>query len=298
MTASVAGNQYGKAEVRMVAVTREGERHDFCDLNVGITLSGDLDDVHVTGDNSAVVPTDTQKNTVFAFAKEAPVGEIEEFALRLGRHFVGAFRSITRARVHIESCGWDRIEVDGTPHPHAFRRADAEVRTATAVCEKGAEWVLSGLQDLVVLKSSGSEFTGFISDRYTTLQETRDRILCTAVTARWRHAAVDTDTDWGGSFGLARTTLLERFAMTHSRSLQQTLYAMASGVIETQPGIAEVRLSLPNRHHFVVDLAPFGLTNENEIFRVEDRPYGLIEAAIVAAGAPPPGPAWDPYPLL
>jgi urate oxidase len=280
----------------MVAVDRAAENHAFSDLTVGVTLSGDLVDVHTTGDNANVVPTDTQKNTVFAFAKEAPVGEIEVFGLRLARHFVSGFESIQRARVHIESAAWRRIEVGGEPHPHAFASAGSEVRTATVVCDAGGEWVVSGLQGLIVLKTAGSEFTGYIKDDYTTLKETRERILSTAVSARWRHTGVDAD--WAASFAAARTQLLERFADTHSLSLQQTLYAMAAGVLGERPEIAEVRLSMPNRHHFVVDLSPFGLENDNEIFRVEDRPYGLIEASILRDGAPPPGPSWDPYPLL
>jgi urate oxidase len=297
---AISINQYGKAEVRMVAVKRDAERHEFCDLNVSIALSGDLDAVHISGDNANVVATDTQKNTVFAFAKEAPVGEIEEFALRLARHFVATYEPISRARVQIESAGWARIEVAGAPHPHAFRRDGTEMRTATAICDAvQGEWVLSGLTDLVVLKTTGSEFHGFIEDRFTTLKETRDRILCTAVTARWRHASADTTgTDFAESFKVARATLLERFASTHSLSLQQSLHAMASGVIEARPEIVEVRLSLPNRHHIAVDLEPFGLRNDDEIFRVDDRPYGLIEASIVATGALDAGPAWDPYPLL
>lgn len=296
MKVIVGGNQYGKAEVRMAAVTRGPDRHELTDLTVSISLSGDLDDVHVSGDNANVVATDTQKNTVFAFAKQAPIGEIEEFALRLGRHFVSEYDAIKRARVHIEAQAWQRIAADGRPHPHAFRRAGSELRTATAVCESEREWVISGIQDLLVLKTAGSEFAGFIDDRYTTLQETRDRILCTAVNARWRHLGVDGD--WAESFRASRDLLLERFADTHSLSLQQTLYAMASGVIEARAEIMEVRMSMPNRHHFVVDLKPFGLENDNEIFRVEDRPYGLIEASILRDDAPPPGPAWDPYPLL
>jgi urate oxidase len=298
MSVVVGSNQYGKAEVRIVAVERGAQGHTFCDLNVGIALSGDLDDVHVTGSNANVVPTDTQKNTVFAFAKEAPVGEIEEFGLRLGRHFVSEFSPIRRARVRIESSSWRRIPVgeDGEGHPHAFESAGSELRTATVVCETDGEWVVSGLRDLVVLKTSGSEFTGFVKDRYTTLQETRERILSTAVTAQWRHAGVDCD--WGESFAAARRLLLDRFAQTHSLSLQQTLHAMAAAVLGEREEIVEVRMSMPNRHHFVVDLTPFGLTNENEIFRVEDRPYGLIEAAILVEGAGPAGPAWDPYPFL
>jgi urate oxidase len=284
-------NQYGKAEIHMVAVERDGPRHAIRDLTVGIALSGDLEDVHLSGDNAHVVATDTQKNTVFAFAKEQPIGAIEDFALRLGRHFVSSFAPIARARVHVAEDAWDGMG------DHAFARAGREVRVATAVCEQGAEWVVSGLQDLVVLKSTDSEFEGFIRDRYTTLPETSDRVLATAVTARWRHAAPASD-DWDASFAGARGLLLDTFAGTYSRSLQGTLYAMADAMLSGRPELAEVRMSLPNRHHFVVDLSPFGLENRNEVFHADDRPYGLIEACVLAPGAPPAGPAWDPYPLL
>jgi urate oxidase len=283
-------NQYGKAETHLVRVYRDGDEHSLRDLTVSVALAGDLEAVHVSGDNAAVLPTDTQKNTVYAFAKEAPVGEIEAFALRLGRHFLGG--AIRRARVEIAEAPWARI--DG--HPHAFVQAGGERRTCAAIVEPDGEWVLSGLADLVVLKSTGSEFWGFPRDRYTTLAETRDRVLATAVTARWRHAGAGSD--WGASFAGAREALLRAFADTHSLSLQQTLHAMGSALLETRPEVAEVRLSMPNKHHFVVDLSPFGLENPNEVFHADDRPYGLIEGAVLRDDAPPAGPAWDPYPLL
>jgi urate oxidase len=209
---------------------------------------------------------------------------------------VDDFETITQARVYVEEYPWARIEVGGVPHDHAFLRASSEVRTATVVAREGQAWVVSGLADLVVLKSTGSEFTGYIKDRYTTLQETTDRILATAVTARWRHGTLDVD--WAKSFAETRRLLLEAFATTHSLSLQQSLYAMAEAAITTRPEVVEVRMSMPNKHHFVVDLSPFGLTNDNEVFHADDRPYGLIEAAIVEDGAPDAGPAWDPYPML
>ena len=289
MPVALGVNQYGKAEVRVVRVLRDGDEHSLKDLNVGITLSGDMAEVHLTGDNANVVPTDTQKNTVYAFAAEG-VGEIEDFALRLGRHFARGFAPIRRARVQIEEYGWERLAVGGEPHPHAFRRAGGEVRTATAVCDEASEWVVSGLSELVVLKSTGSEFTGYLSDKYTTLEPTRDRILATAVTARWRHAGAEAD--WGESFAAARGLLLETFASTHSLSLQQTLHAMGERVLRHRDELVEVRLALPNKHHFLVDLTPFELDNPNEVFYAADRPYGLIEGTVLREGAPEPGLAW------
>ena len=291
MASLLGTNQYGKAEVHMVTVSRDGARHAIRDLTVGIALSGDLADVHLTGDNAHVVPTDTQKNTVYAFAKEAPVGAIEEFGLRLGRHFVSSFAPISRARVHIVEAGWDRLG------DHSFRQSGAESRVATVVCEAEESWVVSGLEGLVVLNSTDSEFEGFLEDRYTTLAETKDRVLATAVAARWRHASASS-ADWDASFGAARGLLLDTFATTYSKSLQGTLYAMADAMLTGRPELAEVRMSLPNKHHYVVDLSPFGLENDNEVFHADDRPYGLIEAAVLAPDAPPGGPVWDPYPLV
>ena len=292
MAVHLGPNQYGKAENRLVTVSRNGSGHSLRDLTVSTSLRGELAATHLTGDNSGVVPTDTQKNTVYAFAKEAPVGEIEEFALRLGRHFVGSFDQITGARVLIEEHGWGRIPANS----HSFVRGSDEKRT-TAVTIAGSDaWVVSGLRDLVVLKTTGSEFHGYPRDRYTTLPETSDRILATAVSAQWRFAGLDVD--WAKSFVEARDALLAAFADTHSLSLQQTLYAMGSAVIEARPEIAEVRLSLPNKHHFVVDLSKFGLVNDNEVFYAADRPYGLIEGTVLRDDAPDPGQAWHTLPAF
>jgi urate oxidase len=301
MEFSLGANQYGKSQVRMVAVDRSTPIHRFADLNVSITLSGDLDDVHLNGSNANVVATDTQQNTVYAFARDGGVGELEAFGLRLARHFVADFAPITRARVNLESSAWNRIPVEGEPHSHSFVAAGSDLRVAEVVVDAGAEpgeWVLSGIKDLIVLKTTGSEFSGFIRDEYTTLAETDDRILSTSVNARWRHGALLEPGEWNASYANARGAMLARFAAVHSLSLQQTLYEMGVGIMQASPGVVEARFSMPNRHHFVVNLEPFGLDNPNLIFKVQDRPYGLIEGEIRADGAPPAGPAWEAYPLL
>src|SRR6201985_2492597 len=194
MAITFGDNQYGKAEVRLVHITRDGDRHQIKDVNVSSALRGDFADAHLTGDNAKVVATDTQKNTVYAFAQQYGVGEIEEFALHLGRHFVDDFEPVTGAKISIEEYGWDRITVDGTEHDYAFSRAGGGTRTTDVTVDGDQSWVVSGLTGLVVLKSTGSEFAGFPRDRYTTLAETSDRILATAVTARWRYAS--TEVNW------------------------------------------------------------------------------------------------------
>jgi urate oxidase len=288
VTIRLGDNQYGKAETHVVRVTR-GATHELKDMTVSISLAGDFAATHLTGDNAHVVPTDTQKNTVFAFAKD-PVGEIEDFALRLGRHFVSDHRAVRRARVSIAEQPWARITVGGRPHPHAFEQAGSEQRLTAVTCTEESEWVVSGITGLTLLKTTGSEFRGYRQDHYTTLPETRDRVLATAVDVRWRYAGKDVD--WIEERREARRLLVETFATKHSLSLQQTLYAMGEAVLEARPEIAEIRLSMPNKHHFVVDLQPFGLNNENEVFYASDRPYGLIEGTVARDDAAPADEAW------
>jgi len=285
-------NQYGKAETHLVRVTKggDGDTHEIKDVTVSVALAGDFAASHLEGDNSKVVPTDTQKNTVFAFAKEGPVGEIEDFALRLARYFVHEFESVHRARVSIEEHPWTRITVGGKPHPHSFIRGGSEKRSTVVTCMADEAWVVSGLFDLVLLKSTGSEFWGYPRDRYTTLQETHDRVLSTAVTARWRYG--QTDVDWGAAFEEIRRLLIEAFAAKHSLALQQTLYTMGELVLKAHAEVAEVRLAMQNKHHFVVDLSPFGLENDNEVFYASDRPYGLIEGTVTRDDAPESRQAW------
>jgi urate oxidase len=284
-------NQYGKAETRVVRIVRDGAVHHIRDLNVSVALSGDMDEVHLSGSNANVLPTDTTKNTVYAFAKEHGIASPEQFGILLARHFVTGQEAIHTARIRIEEYGWERIETSGTSR-HSFVRTGQETRTAQVAFD-GERWeVISGLTDLTVLNSTDSEFRGFVKDEYTTLPEARDRILATEVHARWRYAWRSDDDgepapDWERGYAGARGDLLAAFAETYSLSLQQTLYQMGARVIENRPAIDEIRLSLPNKHHFLVDLEPFGLKNDNEVYVAADRPYGLIEATVLRDGVRP-----------
>lgn len=283
----LGANQYGKAENRVVRIVRDTPVHEIRDLNVSTSLRGDFADAHVSGDQAQVLPTDTQKNTAFAYAKLHGVTSPEDYGLALGRRLLEATPAASSAQVRIEEYSWDRIG------DHSFVKRGGAVRTAVVTVGRDETHVLSGVQDLVVLNSTDSEFKGFLKDEFTTLAEADDRILATSLVARWRHTAVDTD--WNASYDAAMATLLETFAGTYSRALQETLHAMGSALLETQPGIAEIRFSAPNKHHFLVDFSGFdveGLTNDGEVFIAADRPYGLIEAQVTRDDAPPAGDAW------
>ena len=281
-------NQYGKAEIRVVRVFRDRDPHELVDYNVSVALSGGQEAPHLSGDNSPVLATDTQKNTVYALAAEDDaVAQPESFGIRLARHFVEETGPITWARVQLEMYPWSRLH-----NPHAFVRDGRFVRTATVTYDGSGLRVVSGIRDLVVLKTTDSEFHGYLQDRYTTLEPASDRILATSLVAQWRHTSEEVD--WGASHDGVLAALQETFANHHSLALQHTLYEMGSAVLAGQPQIAEVRFSAPNRHHFAYDLARFGLENDNQVFHADDRPYGLIEATVCREGAPDPGGAFDP----
>jgi urate oxidase len=289
-------NQYGKAENRVVRIVRDGDTHHIKDLNVSVALSGDMADVHYSGSNAHVLPTDTTKNTVFAFAKKHGIESAEQFGIHLARHFVTSQEPIGRARIRIQEYSWERIGTsDGASRfigaedvKHSFVRKGQETRT-TQITFDGSSWeVISGLKDLTVLNSTNSEFWGYVKDEYTTLKEAYDRILATDVTACWRYTWGGDEErmpNWERSYAAARKHILEAFAETYSLSLQQTLYQMGSRVINSRPEIDEIRFSLPNNHNFLVDLEPFGLKNDNEVYFAADRPYGLIEGTVLRDGA-------------
>lgn len=278
MSYDLTWNQYGKAEVRVVHVDRSGPLHAVRDLNVTTALRGDFGPAYTDGDNARVLTTDAQKNTVFGLARETGVGEPEEFALALARQLLAASPHADVARVVVEQFPWTALGGGG----HAFSRAGSHVVVAELELPRGGQPQLSGgVDELVVLKTTDSEYHGFLRERFTTLAETHERILATQVTARWRYAEGAADgADHAAVKAGALAALLEAFAGHRSLALQQTLHAMGTAVLDARPELAEVRLSLPNKHHFLQDLSPFGLDNPDAVYHADDRPYGLIEGTI------------------
>jgi urate oxidase len=279
-------NSYGKAEIHLVHVDREQEPHRVTDLTVSVDLRGDFDAAHLEGDNTGLVATDSQKNIVYGLARSEPPGAPEAFALRVAAYLVDEYASVDRARVEVEAASWLPLGAA------AFQRDGGQRRVATAVVTAGGErHALGGLSGMALLKSAHSGFAGFLRDRWTTLAETDDRILASLVQARWRFAPGQVDFD--EQHTRATDAVTDVFALHHSESLQQTLYAMGEALLEACPAVAEVRLSMPNLHHFLVDLSGVGLDNPNLVFHADDRPYGLIEGVVERPGAPPAGSAWE-----
>jgi urate oxidase len=268
----LGANSYGKSGIRLVRIARREGRHDVQDLTVAVRFEGDFAAAHVAGDNADVLPTDTMKNTVYALAKDRGADEIEDFALALSDHFLGNNPPASRVDVAIEERLWDRLGWT------AFEGSSNERRTARVSRSRSGAAVESGLKDLLILKSTHSGFSGFKRDAYTTLKETTDRILATSLTATWAHSSPAGP--FAGSWGAVRRTMLDAFAAHDSLSVQHTLYAMGEAVLAGHPGLSEVRLTMPNKHHLLVDLSPFGRKNDNEVFVATEEPYGLIEATV------------------
>jgi urate oxidase len=273
----LGANRYGKAAIRVVRVLRGDDVDRVRDLTVAIALEGDFETAHTDGDNSLVIATDTMKNTAYAFARDHLGGSIEAYGWALAEHFIGESQ-VDTATVNIRSHEWRSIEVAGASAPGAFVRGGEATRVATIAANRGGTAVEAGIEDLVVMKTRRSAFSGFPRDRYTTLAETDDRLMATKVTAIWSYGAPDLDFD--ATFDAVRSTLLEVFADHDSPSVQTSIWIIARAILDAHDEVEAVRMVLPNLHHWLADLEPFGMTNDREVYVATTEPHGLIEATV------------------
>jgi urate oxidase len=269
----LAGNRYGKSSIRLVKLVRGGSGHVVRDITVDVALEGDFALAYTDGDNAAVVATDTMKNTVYALAKDRLTGSIEAFGLAVAEQLRAA-PSVGRATIALREHHWTRLR----PGEEAFRRDASMTRTAVVTAAPDHSVVRGGVADLVLMKSAKSSFSGFPRDRYTTLRETDDRIMATRLTADWRFTRVDADHE--RAFTAIMETLLDAFAEHESRSVQETVWVVGRAILDRHADVDEVHLELPNLHHWIVDLSPFGLENEGEVFVATGEPFGLIEGTL------------------
>lgn len=279
MTMELGNNRYGKARVRLLKVLRDQVAHHIFDWTVQILLRGDFDATHITGDNSGVLPTDTMKNTVYSLARRSSATTMEEFAQELVDFLLSRNPQIRSAEVEIKSDLWKRLSIAGTAHPSTFMHGSEERQTARVEhTQGGSPSVTAGFENLILLKTANSGFEGFLRDDLTTLPETADRLLGTAVRASWTYHPGATKFD--SLRHTIREAMLATFAAHNSRSVQQTLFAMGEAAIEACSEIDAIDLTLPNRHALLVDLSRFGQDNPNQIFVPTEEPFGYIEARV------------------
>jgi len=259
-------------------VTRRADRHDMVEWCIGIQLEGDFDAAYLLGDNRQVIATDTMKNTVYVLARDRELTSLEAFAGLLAEHFLTQYSHVSHATVNIREQGWQRIDVAGRPHPHAFVGHGPEQRACTASFSRAQQRMAGGVEGLLVLKTADSAFRDFHKDEFRTLADTDDRILATKLSATWQYSSKSPDGN--ACYELLRRTLLESFAGHRSLGLQQTLYAMGEAALGACDAIDEIALTMPNRHRLLVNLAPFQRSNPNEVFVATDEPFGLISGTV------------------
>jgi urate oxidase len=277
--ATLGENRYGKSRVRLSRIARNGDRHDFNEWTVRVLLHGDFESSFTEGDNSKILPTDTMKNTVYSVARESGAATIEEFAVELGDYLLSNNPQVTRVSVEIDEKAWERLIVAGKPEETTFKLGGPELDTVEAIRERDGAWTISsGVDGLTILKTTKSAFTGYIVDKLTTLKPATDRIFGTRATARWEYAAGSPDHAQVRSRVVA--ALLKEFAAHNSMSVQHTLFDMGKAALEAAPEIARIKLTMPNLHHLLAQLSPFGQDNPNHIFVPIDEPHGYIEATI------------------
>jgi urate oxidase len=275
----LAENRYGKSRVRLMKVTRRDGLHDLCEWTVQILLKGDFDSAHLNGDNSKILPTDTMKNTVYSIARNSTATAMEDYAKELADFLLSRNPQVSSAAVTIESSLWRRLTINGKPHPDSFMRGSAEVQTTTIERAQDRPFQIhSGLDHLTILKTAHSAFEGYIKDSLTTLPETKDRLFGTAMRAQWHYTSATLNFD--ATRHTIRETILRTFANHDSKSVQQTLYAMAKSALEAVPQIDDIEITMPNKHCLLVDLSRFGQDNPNQIFVPTDEPHGTIEARV------------------
>ncbi len=272
-------NNYGKSKIRVVKVKRDGEHHEMKEFLVNVQIEGNFDAIHMDGDNTGILSTDAMKNTVYALAKDHDINSIEEFALFLSEHFLKNNDNVDHVSIEIIQSLWNRTTVNGAPHNHSFVSAGNERRTCLVERTEEDVYVSSGIFDLLIMKTTGSEFWGFKREQFTTLADTNDRIFETSVKATWDYVR-DEDIDYNANYTKFRHTLLEVFSGHQSLSVQHTIYEIGKVILETCKDIDEIAISMPNKHCIPVNLSVYGMENKNEVFVPTDEPAGLIEAVM------------------
>ncbi|HEY1985760.1 MAG TPA: urate oxidase [Terracidiphilus sp.] len=277
--ARLGNNRYGKSRVRLSRITRLGDRHEFQEWTVRVLLNGDFESSFTAADNSKILPTDTMKNTVYFLARDSKATTIEEFAMELGDYLFANNPQISNASIEIDEKAWQRLTCDGSIEATTFKLGGPELHTVNAVRAKDGIWsVASGVDGLVILKTTKSAFTGYIQDKLTTLKPATDRIFGTSATAVWDYEIPSPA--YANVRQRVIDALLKEFALHHSMSVQHTLFDMGKAALVAAPEIARITLTMPNLHHLLADLSPFGQDNPNHIFVPIDEPHGYIEATI------------------
>jgi urate oxidase len=269
---------YGKDQVRVMRIDRQHDRHEVRELTVRAMVTGNFDGAFTHADNSTSVATDTVKNIINVVARENLTLNTELFCAAVAQRLLDTYKSVETATVTGRETKWARLTVDGTPHVHSFQLDNNGKPFAKVVATRSGNTVESGVSGFTFLKSTQSGWENYIQDKYTTIPETPDRIASTAMEASWRWRATPADYEAANAKILA--TLLNVFATTYSCSIQDSLYRMGIAALEAVTELSDISMACPNKHYLLVNLAPFGLENNNQVFVATSEPSGQIECTV------------------
>lgn len=282
MVIQLTHSDYGSTRVRLLRVTRRDSHHDIKDMTLSIRFEGDFAAAHTVGDNRKILPEDTLRNTIYILAKQYPAEAIEDFALHVIEHFLTYNPQVSQIEITAQERPWTRMPFGEKGHPTAFLAGSDERRITRIRATRQQATLQSGIENLTVLRTAGCSFANFLRDPYTTLRDASDRILSSPISAMWTYA--DPEASYSTVYHGVRKVLLETFATHESKSLQHTLYAMGQAVLDNFDAIREIRLSLPEKQYLLLDLKPFGMENNSEVFVPVEEPQGIAEATLRREG--------------
>ncbi len=265
-------NRYGKGRVRVMRVFRDGDYNEVRELSIMTLLDGDFSAAYTAGDNRQVVATDTIKNIAYIVARENLRANTEQYGQALAARFLERYPQVTAAHITLHETRWTRT------HPHAFLLDANGKPTAQITATRDSTTVVSGIQGFTFLKSTQSGWEDYVFDDYTTLPPTHDRIAATAMDASWTWLKPPADYTATNAFLLS--TMLEVFATTYSKGVQDSLFRMGEAALAAIPELGTIRMACPNKHYIPMKLDAFGMSADNMIFVATDEPHGQIECVV------------------
>jgi urate oxidase len=218
-------NYYGKADVIAYRL-----RPGYFGANVAMLLYGDAFwPTYTTGDNTGLIATDSMKNFIQRETGNFSGGDLEPYCRFLAEKFLSKYPQT------------EGLQVSAAEIPYAG--IDSDRATASIELRRGGEVIeqRSGVRGFKLLRLSGSAFTGFVRDEYTTLPELTDRPLHMWLDVEWIGAA---DTSLAPQ---VRALVRDVFLSFESGSIQQIIHAIGTRMLAELPAIYEVRLEANNR---------------------------------------------------
>ena len=152
-----------------------------------LLIEGDFDSSFSRAENQKVIPTDTQKNICYVVAHDTDFSSIEEYGVALTGHMLQNYSWVSKATATIIGDVWDRMTIDGSPHPFSFRRAPYNRYARVVSGADGSLSVHGGVRNYTVLKTTESGFINYPKCKHTTLKETKDRFLSTTGDLTWKY---------------------------------------------------------------------------------------------------------------